>query len=76
MTIYNEELTEGTVKTSYGIFKIDTDGSLICAYDVDEFYNDNWVQVDDLTDLDEDEYEELNTILSEEIGYELNGKFV
>jgi len=55
---------------------IDTDGTLICAYDGDEFYNDNWVQVDDLTGLLDSEYKTLEYMLRLNYGYKMNGRFL
>jgi hypothetical protein len=64
------------VETEYGFYTIE-DGQLIFAYDVNDIHNDDClVQVSDLTDLTTVEYNELGTLLNDNVDYVLEGKFI
>lgn len=58
-----------------GIYSVD-EGCLIFAYDYNDVENNNWVQVEDLTGLTNEQYQSLAKILLAVFNYNLHGKFL
>tara|TARA_Y100001963_G_C6586788_1_gene356087 strand:- start:262 stop:507 length:246 start_codon:yes stop_codon:yes gene_type:complete len=64
------------VETDYGFYTIE-DGYLIYAYEQSDIDDDEClVQVSDLTELSEEEYNHLSDLLSDAFDFELNGQFL
>ena len=59
----------------FGLYVVEN-GELLFTYTYKDMELDNWVQVDDLTELSNSEYRILGYMLKLNYGYKLNGRFI
>ena len=62
-------------QSDLGLYVVE-DGELLFAYTYKDIEEDNWVQVDDLTELSDSQYRILGYMLKLNYGYKLDGRFL